>query len=249
MAKPEILFNPNSLHERYNNIRGICGFIHPLCGLEIDRYNHGQRFFSGYVVCMWETLFSLEQLRIRGIIPEVTCFTQNGTLNPEATETDYLSLFKTESNPGILHGIKVGVIGGPEGEIFAALGAEAVSIDPKLGFLPPHKWPNLTEVPYPLDEKMASNYAGWFDLTFSRMVFDFGNKLAYEGVSSFDSCLNLVLQMTKLGGISIHNGSMLPQILKTMDDSRIRVLEASPWSEKKGRHGESFVWIALQKLS
>lgn len=254
MAKPEISLNPNPLCSRYGY-----RIDKPLEALWRNRFGKIYEFITQnkdggfmdqvyleYIYKDLEILFALEQLRKLGLIPETSL-------------TNYLTLFKTENNPGILDGLTIGVIGGPEGEIFAALGAEAVSIDPYLDKLPPHNRPNLTEIPKPLNDSLAKTFADKFDLTFSSWLFDQGSGLdstsipligytSPHEISVYAYYLNLIMSMTKPGGISVHNGNMVHLAIKSMDDPNFRVLEASAHFSGS-RLGMSDVCIALQRIS
>lgn len=85
-----------------------------------------------------EIILVLENLKKIGRIPNSPVFDVDGVVRRDATEDEWDSLFQSDDNEGIFASINVGVIGGPEGEIFAALGAGAVSIDPGLNRAPIH---------------------------------------------------------------------------------------------------------------
>ncbi|HSW89008.1 MAG TPA: hypothetical protein VLG12_07640 [Candidatus Saccharimonadales bacterium] len=132
-------------------------------------------------------------------------------------------------------GKNICVIGGPEGEVYAAMGATVVGIDPNFKNLPVSKQQRLHEISEPLSDALASSMANRFDITTSSFLFDQGSGLnpdapfgadpeKEQGV--FSAYLERILQMTKKGGLSFHNGNMMPYALSGITQGRCRLIEA-----------------------
>jgi len=147
------------------------------------------------------------------------------------------ALFKEQ----ILEGVDVGVIGGPEARFFADMGANAVSIDPLIARAPPVDIPHLTELSENLGKDVAQRFAGAFDLTYSSRVFDQRSGLdqifrmgfiepSEREIEVYQNYLRHIAQMTKKGGISLHDGNMMVHAVKG-NQNLFSVMEISPISD------------------
>lgn len=148
----------------------------------------------------------------------------------------------------LLKGIRVGVVGGPEGRVFAEMGAETIGLDPQIGNAPKIDLPNLDELQKSLTPALARQYSGRFDLTYSARVFDSGSGLVrydsgFQYMNEYAYYLQLVAQMTKPDGISIHNGDMLPSSLDLNNDLSVREVV----SPLKGDKLDSSTIFVLQR--
>lgn len=164
---------------------------------------------------------ALEHLRMTGEIPDAAVFDVSGRLRIDAHPHDVAALFGRE---GILEGKKVVVFGGPEAEIFQAMGAEAVGYDPVFGtkYAQSIQW-TARQLGAEIEEQIdlaTSTDNGWADLTYSSMLFDPGSDLVDSDTGRHAYTMNLwvVLNLTKPGGLSIHDGNgMVAAILPEFD--------------------------------
>jgi hypothetical protein len=204
--------------------------------------------FMTYRYKSWSVLFLLKQLILSNIIPNSPIFLENGDPNPNASQSDYDNLFMSEHNPGILHNLNVVVIGGHEAEIFAALGAEAVGVDPHLYRLPPHRWSNLHEISDNFSDEFTDFYRNYFDISFSNQLFSWGSTLCHADavIADYQKYLMQIIAVTKSKGISVHNGERMPGIIQSLDQTHVRVLDIKGFFEGEV-WGNSDVFVALQK--
>ncbi len=134
----------------------------------------------------------------------------------------------------VFHNLRVLCLGGLEGRVLAALGAQVVNVDPLIAKLPESKLPsNLIEIPrrFPIkDDVWADVLKGGFDLTFSFWLFDRGSGLdsrerpmSYqikpEELDVYKSVFIEALRVTKPGGLSVHSGNMMHLILNARDNN------------------------------
>lgn len=187
------------------------------------------RKYENYQHVHTAALLVLEQLFRAGSIPSGDLFNRKGKVKQEVAKEKWDAIFQEEDNKGILASLSIGVIGGPEGEIFAAMGATATSIDPFLGVLPPHNRSNLTELPEMLTPELAKSLSEQFNLTFSRYLFDKGSGVAawyHDNEEQYVSTFADVIETTKVGGLSIHNGNMIETILKLLPEPKVTIVGA-----------------------
>lgn len=136
-------------------------------------------------------------------------------------------------------GMRVLEIGGPFAQVLHLLGAtEAVCIDPRI-----RKWPykppreGYREIPARFDlDNFESQIGGKdFDLVLSRQLLGFGSRLEASRTrrefSTLDEfCLAYLAafaQLTKKGGLNIHNGDMKkqsPEIYKEMELTLLKMI-------------------------
>jgi hypothetical protein len=115
-----------------------------------------------------------------------------------------------------LEGVEILVIGGPEGRIFAEMGARVLGMDPLLVNAPVIDLPNLTEISEEFGPWSVDSYSGRFDLTMSCGLFDNGSGLvsrqAYNEMKQLEvykDTLRALLDVTKKAGLGIHNGDAM----------------------------------------
>lgn len=124
----------------------------------------------------------------------------------------------TDERQSLLNGTTVLVLGGPEAELFAMLGATtAVGIDPGLSTLTQHTHTNLYEIPQLFDPYDITQFSGrglppMYDITYQHMLLDRGSGLklprsnnATEANMAYE-IFKRMISMTKPGGLSIHLG-------------------------------------------
>lgn len=158
---------------------------------------------------------TLEHLaRTRKITPDPRVFDDKARIRRDASVEDFRSTLLEKQQ---LTGVSVFVLGGIEGRVFAEMGADVTSID--LLKFPSVHLPNLNEIQGNFTEEFALKNKGCFDLTFSSGVFDPGS-----GLKDSEQAFKLVLDMTKDGGISVHNGTSVPWLAR---DSGCRIAEVA----------------------
>lgn len=191
-----------------------------LMRLWIDRFGDGSVKNLGTATWYsWEDqpglYLALEHLRRTKQIPDNPIFDLTGRLRKDAHEHDVEMIFGPE---GILKGKKVMVFGGPEAEVFQAMGAHAVGFDPALARTDVY---NLLSSRYDrdvdsLDGLSRETLHGWADLTYSYNLFDPGSGLVGTAElrrDSYRDMLGIVMALAKPEGLSIHNGNgMVPAV-------------------------------------
>ena len=182
-----------------------------------------------------EVLIALESFHSVGRVKKAEIIMDNGRLRENVSEIDWRRFIKEKP----LKGVKVGVVGGPEARIFAEMGAVSIGIDPFLDKLSSSDLPNLTELSVYFNRQLAQKYANRFDLTLSSWLFDQGS-----GLTDF-SLLTDILAMTNKDGFSIHNGSLMPNLIKR-NSLFDKVLEIIP-SKSSYSLGNPGVYFVLQK--
>lgn len=161
---------------------------------------------------------ALEHLRQSGSIPKCPVFDKEGRLKKDATEEEVKGLFGQD---GILKGKKVLVFGGAEAEVFQAMGAEAMGFDPAFKDLSGVNWTAYQrgfEIEELADVAQGEDN-GFADLTYSSRLFDPGSGLV-DDAGSYAYTMNqwVVLNLTRPGGISIHDGKgALPAVYPDLD--------------------------------
>lgn len=210
--------------------------------------------FQSYGYKSMEVMLILEHLFRNGLISSGKfLFDKTGRLREDISLEEILKLVDQK----LLSGISVCCIGGPEGRIFAEMGASAVNIDPLIKKSPRLTLPNLEEVSKFLDEETANRLKNRFDLTWSSWLFDRGSGLdsktrwdfstiSSDEIGSYQNFLKLILTMTKSGGISIHNGNMMPKTVKNITGIG-KVVEIAP-SFLSDKPGYSSIVYVLKKL-
>ncbi len=147
---------------------------------------------------------ALEHLRKIDEIPDAPVFDTHGDLRPDVLACDLKDFLITDK---ILKGKRVIVFGGPEAEVFQAMGAEAVGFDPQ--------FKNLSDINWRADQRgktladagrEISN--GWADFTYSSRFLDPGSGLVVvrRDKHEYIDNLEVILRLTKPGGLSIHDG-------------------------------------------
>lgn len=203
--------------------------------------------YSPYRSAFAEVALSLTYLHHLGKIPaNPELFESNGRFNHDlSTQVLEDLLFRRR----LLNGINVLVIGGPEGRIFAEMGATVVGIDPYIDRAPKIDLPNLEEIPdYFVDARSVPPTHDGFDLTLSSRLFDRGSGLARfrESREVYQQTLRGLLEVTRNGGLSIHDGDSVPVATKANTDL-CRLLEvASPFGNDKP--GSSSLAYVLQRI-
>lgn len=203
--------------------------------------------FFDYQGKLFQFVLALEFLRKLRPTLSLGIFDNGGRLASNLNKKDLETIVKNQG----LEDLRIGVFGGPEGRVFAALGAQAVNIDPLINKAPGLNLTNLSELPITIREAQAQLPQN-FDLTFSARVFDNGSGLVMPNFSNYDEWvagwadyLRSILQMTRVGGFSIHDGNMMPKIVGRVQDLAQVVEIGLPYSNNK--IGDSDVIFVLQR--
>lgn len=172
--------------------------------------------YISYAYKAHEFTLALEHLVQTGIAGRnLQLFNESGRIHKTIHRDILRKLFLEEK---ILRGVSACAIGGPEGRVFAEMGADVVNIDPQINKAPRLDLPNLQERAEPLTQEIAKEYQGRFDVTISSRLFDFGSGLVPgNSINRFTEYFQLVMEMTKRGGISIHDGEAMPYIIDALD--------------------------------
>lgn len=189
-------------------------------------------FFSEYDAKAPQIVLALEHLYQVGTIPNSPqLFDSAGRMHRDlSVETVEDSLL----NKRLLDGVEILVIGGPEGRVFAEMGATVVSFDPLLEEVPTLQLPNLKEVADIFGPWEIQNYVNRFDLTMSCRLFDDGSGLvslqAYRGRRTrgvYGATLGALLEVTRAEGIGIHDGGTISlAIADNADFCKVREIAA-----------------------
>ncbi len=193
--------------------------------------------YSSYNLHNYEIVLALEFLNKIGRVKNTEEIIQNGQLKGNISEAEWQRFITTAP----LQDLKVGVIGGPEARIFAEMGASAVGFDPYLNKLPILKLLKLEEHSVYFSKQLALQYANRFDLTLSSWLFDQGTGLTVQDFGM----LTDIIAMTKKDGFSIHNGNLIPTMVKkaSLVDKVLKVVPPN----NKYKLGDSPVYFVLQK--
>lgn len=207
--------------------------------------------YAPYQTKFAEVALALEYLQQLGTIPPTPeLFDLNGKIH---RDLPFRILEDLLFRKRLLNGVEVLVIGGPEGRIFAEMGATVVGIDPFLDSAPKLDLPNLEEISDYFDFQREQFYLGRFNLTLSARLFDDGSRLVTnygyaEGKSRqvYKDTLMSLLKVTRVGGISIHDGDSVPGAIKdNIGLCQVREV-VSPYGIDQP--GSSFLVYVLQRI-
>lgn len=215
-----------------------------------------ERKYASYFSQLGFYVLSLEHLAQAGMIekdPEI--FDVSGRIHRTLPQESAKKLMSDKP----LKGVSVGVFGGPEGRVFAQMGADTINIAPSINLAPPLDLPNLQEISAYFDSQLAEEYKDSFDLTFTSRVFETGSglKIARQPeekqfkseFSMYEEFLRLILETTKAGGISVHDGDLVRLVLGDEKvNSMVKICEVAPLYSFNTVYGANVIFV-LEKVA
>lgn len=170
---------------------------------------------------------TLEKLYAMGAIPQATSlFDAQGCLNLEMSDAD----IKYARDERVLEPAHIVNVGGVEALLLNIWGAHTTYVDSTLLWCSRPNFDNSRYIPHRLGPLIAKDLEGTADVVMSSLLFSRGSRMAddqsigmrdpvtEEEASVYEEYLRYCLQMNRPGGLNIHDGEILEDVIPRVED-------------------------------
>lgn len=197
---------------------------------------------------------TLEKLYAMGAIPHAsTLFDAQGCLNLEMSAVD----IENARDESLLESVHIVNVGGVEALLFNIWGAHTTYVDSTLLWCSRPNFDNSRYIPHRLGPLIAKDLEGTADVVMSSLLFSRGSRMVddrsvgmwdpvtEEEASANEEYLRYCLQMNRPGGLNIHDGEILEEVIPRVEDVATLTDVIPLYGDRPDEHG--FNYYVLQK--